>query len=142
MCGIAGFTSFTTAGYDRDDAIRAMMRAIMHRGPDGEGCCQDADVTLGHRRLAIIDPAGGAQPMTDRTGRYTLIYNGEVYNYIELRKELEGRGHQFTTQSDAEVMLQCLAAEGTGALDKFDGMFTFALWDRQGRLLLLVRDRA
>ena len=118
-----------------------MTRVIHHRGPDGEGYYRDAAVTFGHRRLAIIDLAGGAQPMADDSDRYSLVYNGEVYNYIELRRELAQQGQRFRTQSDTEVLLQCLMSRGTAALNKLDGMFAFALWDRQQRQLLLARDR-
>lgn len=118
-----------------------MTQAVAHRGPDGEGYYRDSRVTLGHRRLAIIDLVGGAQPMSDSSGRYTLIYNGEIYNYVELRQELEKRGRCFATRSDTEVLLQCLVTDGFAALSKIDGMFAFALWDRQQRRLLLARDR-
>jgi len=141
MCGIAGFTTFGALSYDRDEVVRAMTKTLVHRGPDDEGFFRDAGVALGHRRLAIIDAVGGVQPMADSRGRYELAYNGEVYNYIELRRELEERGHRFSTRSDAEVMVEWLAAEGIAALDKFDGMFAFALWDRQERRLFLARDR-
>jgi len=118
-----------------------MTRTLAHRGPDGEGYYQDSGIVLGHRRLAIIDLIGGAQPMSDSSVRYHLIYNGEVYNYVELRQELEKRGCCFATRSDTEVLLQYLMAEGVAALSKFDGMFAFALWDGQQRQLLLARDR-
>jgi asparagine synthase (glutamine-hydrolysing) len=142
VCGIAGFTTFGNADYDQDRIIRSMTQAIAYRGPDGEGYYRDSGVVLGHRRLAIIDLVGGVQPMSDAGGRYDLIYNGEVYNYVELRQELENRGCRFVTRSDTEVVLQCLATDGSAALRKFDGMFAFALWDRQQRQLLLARDRA
>lgn len=141
MCGIAGFTTLGDDRYDLQGVIRSMTRALAHRGPDGEGFFQDTGVVLGHRRLAVIDLEGGGQPMADRQGRYELIYNGEVYNYLELRRELEGRGHNLRTQSDTEVVLECLAAAGAGALNEFEGMFALALWDRQKRRLLLARDR-
>jgi len=141
VCGIAGFTAFSGSQSDQDQIIRSMMEAMAQRGPDGEGYFRDSSVTLGHRRLAIIDLDGGVQPMSDCSGRYHLIYNGEVYNYVELRRELEGRGHRFVTRSDTEVVLQCLAADGVAALSKFDGMFAFALWDCQQRRLFLARDR-
>ena len=141
VCGIAGFTTFGASQSDPDPIIRRMTEVIGHRGPDGEGYYRDAAVTLGHRRLAIIDLAGGVQPMADSSGRYHLVYNGEVYNYIELRQELESQGCRFSTHSDTEVLLQCLARHGPAALSKLDGMFAFALWDRQERRLLRARDR-
>ena len=141
VCGIAGFTSFGTGQYDQDQIVRSMTQTMAHRGPDGEGYYRDSSVTLGHRRLAIIDLVGGVQPMSDSSGRYTLIYNGEIYNYVELRQELEQRGRRFATRSDTEVLLQCFVADGFAALRKIDGMFAFALWDRQQRQLFLARDR-
>ncbi len=118
-----------------------MTRALAHRGPDGEGHYRDTTVALGHRRLAIIDPTGGAQPLADVSGRYVLVYNGEVYNYVELREELELRGCHLRTRCDAEVVLQSFIRDGAGAWEKFDGMFALGLWDRQERQLHLVRDR-
>ena len=141
VCGIAGFTTFAGSQSDPDQIIRSMTEVMAYRGPDGEGYFRDSGVMLGHRRLAIIDVEGGVQPMTDSSGRYHLIYNGEVYNYVELRRELERRGHRFVTRSDTEVLLQYLAADGVAALSKFDGMFAFALWDSRERRLFLARDR-
>ena len=141
MCGIAGFTTFAAADYDRQAVIRKMTAAVRHRGPDGDGYFQDPSVVLGHCRLAIIDLPGGAQPMPDRTDRYQLLYNGEVYNYLELRAELEAQGSLFKTRSDTEVVLECIARDGVAALRRFNGMFALALWDRRERCLLLARDR-
>jgi asparagine synthase (glutamine-hydrolysing) len=142
MCGIAGFTNFT--GRDEgggEGAIRAMTAALQHRGPDGEGYFADDVIRIGHRRLAVIDVPGGAQPMISRDGRHVLVYNGEVYNYVELRRELEARGVSFRTKSDTEVVLEALALDGIAALSRFNGMFAFAFWDRAERRLLLARDR-
>jgi asparagine synthase (glutamine-hydrolysing) len=141
MCGIAGFTTFASAPSDRDAVIRSMTAAVRHRGPDGEGYFQDSSVLLGQCRLAVIDLPGGRQPMPDRGDRYQILYNGEVYNYLELRKELEDRGHVFKTRSDTEVVLEWLACDGVAALRQFNGMFALALWDRAERKLLLARDR-
>jgi asparagine synthase (glutamine-hydrolysing) len=141
MCGIAGFTTFGQSGHDRAQVLRAMTAELLHRGPDGEGFFQDPNIALGHRRLAVIDLAGGRQPMSDSRNRYTLAYNGEIYNYLELRKELEERGHSFTTRSDTEVVLEYLSAHGSAALKKFDVMFALAFWDSHERKLLLARDR-
>lgn len=119
-----------------------MTDAIAHRGPDGEGCWTEGSVGLGHRRLAIIDLSpSGHQPMRSGDGRYSLTYNGELYNYRELRAELEGKGYRFTSTSDTEVLLYALAAWGKAALGRFNGMFAFALWDARERRLLLARDR-
>ncbi|MBN1269085.1 MAG: asparagine synthase (glutamine-hydrolyzing) [Kiritimatiellae bacterium] len=141
MCGIAGFTTFHKRLPRPDDAVRAMTATLVPRGPDGEGYHVADDVALGHRRLSIIDLEGGAQPMAADDGRYQLIFNGEIYNYIELREELEKRGRAFRTKSDAEVLLQQFAADGLKALDCLNGIFAFAVWDQQTRTLCLARDR-
>lgn len=122
--------------------LKAMTDAIAHRGPDGEGHWVEGSVGLGHRRLAIIDlsPAGH-QPMLSHDRRYVLSYNGEVYNYRELRVELETLGHRFYSTSDSEVVLCALSQWGLDALLKFNGMFALAFWDRQEKSLLLARDR-
>jgi asparagine synthase (glutamine-hydrolysing) len=141
MCGIAGL-------FDLDGApvspviLKKMTDAIAHRGPDGEGQWIEENVGLGHRRLAIIDlsPAGH-QPMISADHRFILCYNGEVYNYRELRADLEAEGVWFRSQTDSEVVLYALARWGTNALLRFNGMFALALWDRKERELLLARDR-
>jgi asparagine synthase (glutamine-hydrolysing) len=141
MCGIAGIVNF-----DRSPVspviLRKMTDAIAHRGSDGEGQWIEGEIGLGHRRLAIIDltPAGH-QPMISADHRYVLTYNGEVYNYKELRAELESMGYWFRSQTDSEVVLYALAEWGTEALVKFNGMFAFAFWDRKEKSLLLARDR-
>ena len=141
MCGIAGVVYLDAAPVS-PVTLKRMTDAIAHRGPDGEGHWIERNVGLGHRRLAIIDlsPAG-RQPMLSADQRYVLSYNGEIYNFKELRTELESRGHQFRSGTDSEVVLNALAAWGTKALDAFNGMFAFALWDRRERTLLLARDR-
>lgn len=141
MCGIAGVLHINgePASYT---ILKRMTDAIVHRGPDGEGHFVDGPLGLGHRRLAIIDLSpGGHQPMATPDGRFVISYNGELYNFNELRVELESLGHQFHSRSDTEVMLKALAHWGTAALDKFNGMFALALWDRQRKELLLARDR-
>ena len=141
MCGLAGVVSFTDARPDNSIA-RALGAALAHRGPDGEGVYSSDRVLLVHRRLAIIDPTpAGAQPMADRDGRYRIVYNGEVYNYQELRAELEGRGEQFRTTSDTEVLLRLLVCDGPDGLARVRGMFALALWDERDRTLLVARDR-
>lgn len=141
MCGIAGFINLT--GQAAEPArIQAMTDALVHRGPDGEGHWLERNVGLGHRRLAIIDLSNSAhQPMVSVEHRYVLSYNGEVYNYRELRKELEALGYWFRSDSDTEVVLYALIAWGEKALLKFNGMFALALWDRKEQSLLLARDR-
>jgi len=141
VCGIAGILS-------RDGSpvppvvLSRMGDALAHRGPDGSGQLIDGPCGLAHRRLAIIDlSAAGQQPMTTADGRWALSYNGEIYNFRELRAELHARGHRFRSQADSEVLLAALAEWGTDALLRLNGMFAFALWDRAERSLLLARDR-
>ena len=141
MCGIAGIAHLDNAPASQT-LLKKMTDAIAHRGPDGEGQYVDGSIGLGHRRLAIIDlsPAG-RQPMASVDGRYVLTYNGEVYNFKELRTELQAHGYKFITETDSEVVLYALIEWGTGALNKFNGMFAFALWDSKKKELLLARDR-
>ena len=122
--------------------VARMCDLIAHRGPDAEGVWADGHVALGHRRLAIIDlsPAG-RQPMTSMDGRLTITFNGEIYNFLELRRELEGRGHAFRSRSDTEVMLAAYREWGVDCLSRFRGMFAFAIWDARARTLFAARDR-
>lgn len=141
MCGIAGILSLDGSPAS-PVVLQRMTDAIIHRGPDDEGFFVEGPVGLGHRRLSIIDlsPAGH-QPMVSRDGRLVLSYNGEVYNFRELRAELEARGHQFHSKTDSEVVLNAFAEWGEGALDRFNGMFAFAVWDKRRKELFLARDR-
>lgn len=147
MCGIAGFIDDLAERPAREveALLRRMTDTLVHRGPDGEGIWLDAQagVGLGHRRLSIIDlsPAG-AQPMLSSCGRYVLSYNGEVYNFQELRRELEDKGHRFRGHSDTEVIAEACSAWGVQATAvRLNGIYGFAVWDRHMRLLRLVRDR-
>jgi asparagine synthase (glutamine-hydrolysing) len=144
MCGIAGGFSFAAGGGPVDRAVVARLNEWQRRrGPDGDGLWASADerIVLGHRRLAIIDTgAGGTQPMTDVTGRWVITFNGEIYNYRELRLELEREGRTFGTNSDTEVLINVVAAWGEAGLKKLRGMFALALWDSLERELWLVRD--
>ena len=141
MCGIAGIFNLNGEAVS-PVLLRKMTDAIAHRGPDGEGFFVDSFIGLGHRRLAIIDlSSAGHQPMQSRDGRYVLSYNGEVYNYQELRVELESLGYQFRSTSDTEVVLYAWSEWEEKALDRFNGMFAFAVWDKQECELTLVRDR-
>jgi asparagine synthase (glutamine-hydrolysing) len=141
LCGIAGILNRSGEPVSAV-TLKGMTDAIAHRGPDGEGMYIDGGLGLGHRRLAIIDltPAGH-QPMADEDGRFVLSYNGEVYNFQELRVELEALGHQFRSRTDSEVVLKALVQWGDKALLKFNGMFALAAWDKRRRRLLLARDR-
>ena len=141
MCGIAGYLHFSGKSADKS-ILKGMTDAIAHRGPDGEGLWHEQQVAIGHRRLAIIDPSpNGVQPMLSAEHRYVLSYNGELYNYPELRKELEAKGYWFRSECDTEVVLNALVEWSEKALDKFNGMFALALWDRQKQSLFLARDR-
>ncbi|NDB95886.1 MAG: asparagine synthetase B, partial [Verrucomicrobia bacterium] len=135
MCGIAGFTTHRHAPEQPGAALSAMTRALQHRGPDAEGAYTDPAVHLGHRRLSILDLAGGAQPMSSADGRWHIVFNGEIYNYLELRRDLEARGAAFRTQSDTEVLLQAWAEDGVDCLPRLNGMFAFAIWDSREKRL-------
>ncbi len=147
MCGIAGFFSSSrqVSRNDLENAVRRMCDRLQHRGPDDAGTWVDADagIALGHRRLSILDlsPAGH-QPMQSAGGRYVVVFNGEIYNFNRLRKELEDLGHAFGGHSDTEIMLAAIVQWGVeAAVKRFVGMFAFGLWDRQERVLWLARDR-
>lgn len=141
MCGIVGVLDLRGEPVS-DKMLMGMAAAIAHRGPDGEGFYVDGCLGLGHRRLAIIDlTETGRQPISSATGRYTITYNGEVYNYRELRRELEAQGHCFLSQTDTEVVLKAYEQWGDGCVARFNGMFAFAIWDRERKRLFLARDR-
>jgi len=142
MCGIAGIIRFSekTSHFE----IKKMTDAIAHRGPDDEGCWMNTEgnVALGHRRLAIIDLSDhGKQPMTSENGRFVITYNGEIYNYIELRESLQKKGHRFFTTNDIEVLLKLYELKGKDFLHELDGMFAFAIWDNEKKELFCARDR-
>ena len=141
MCGIAGILNVD--GVPADPAVlQRMTDAIAHRGPDADGCWTSAGVGLGNRRLAIIDLSdAGRQPMTNEDGTIVLTYNGEIYNFAELRAELEAAGHVFRSHTDTEVVVHAYEEWGLEALPRFNGMFGFALWDEPRRRLVVARDR-
>ncbi len=141
MCGIFGKLSFGGASPLGRDILRRMADCLKPRGPDDEGFYSDGPIELGMRRLSVIDVAGGRQPMSDETGRVTIVYNGEIYNFLDLRADLEKRGGRFRTRSDTEVMLALYLKKGIAFLDDLRGMFAFALWDRESQTLILARDR-
>lgn len=140
MCGIVGILNKDGRPVDRD-VLERMTRRLVHRGPDDEGFYLDGPVGLGFRRLSIIDLSGGHQPMSTPDGRFTTVFNGEIYNFLELRSELEKTGAIFQTRSDTEVLLHLYAREGERCLNRLNGMFAFAIWDRSEKKLFLARDR-
>jgi asparagine synthase (glutamine-hydrolysing) len=139
MCGIAAILS--TRKNIPENSINAMTTALIHRGPDARNIARFDRCHLGHTRLSIIDLAGGTQPMTDGTGRYSIVFNGEIYNYRQLRRDLERQGEKFQTESDTEVLLKAYTVYGEDALSRLNGQFAFALWDRQEETLFAARDR-
>jgi asparagine synthase (glutamine-hydrolysing) len=141
MCGIIGAVAAPGHAAPSEAVGRAMNARIRHRGPDDDGFFRDEHALLGMRRLSIIDIAGGHQPMHNADGSVQLVFNGEIYNYRELRAELAARGHAFYSHSDSEVIVQAYEAWGEGCFERLHGMFAIALWDARTRTLLLARDR-
>jgi asparagine synthase (glutamine-hydrolysing) len=141
MCGIAGKFNFDPARPIDPERLAAMTAVIAHRGPDADGFYVADGIGLGHRRLSIIDLSTGHQPLANEDRTIWIVFNGEVYNFSDLRTELEGFGHRFRTHSDTEVIVHAYEQWGDRAVDRFRGMFAFALWDSLKRRLLLVRDR-
>jgi len=141
MCGIVGIVDVNGESISKD-LLKRMTDVIAYRGPDGEGQWAEGAVGLGHRRLAIIDlsPAG-RQPMADAAGTLIVTFNGEIYNFRDLRRELEAKGHSFHSQTDTEVILYAYKEWGTSCVNRFNGMFAFALWDKTRQTLFLARDR-
>lgn len=139
MCGIAGF--LRTSSGACSSTLTRMTELLRHRGPDDAGFFEDAFIALGHRRLSIIDLAGGHQPMANETGSLWVVYNGEIFNHSELRASLERHGHRFRTRSDTEAILHAYEAFGPACVERFRGMFAFALWDAANRTLFCARDR-
>lgn len=136
MCGILALI-----GTPWQSSVGAALQALHHRGPDAQTEWRRDDAVLGHTRLSVIDPVGGAQPMVSDDGRFVLVYNGEIYNFGELRRELEARGHRFGTRSDTEVVLRGFLEWGRNVAARLDGMFAFAVWDAKERRLFAARDR-
>jgi len=141
MCGIVGIVASPGGALPDETVAHAMIEAITHRGPDDEGIYRDDQAMLGVRRLSIIDLAGGHQPVHNEDGSVQAVCNGEIYNYRELRGELETRGHRFHTDSDTEVIVHGYEEWGDESFAHLDGMFGIALWDRRSRALILARDR-
>src|SRR5918999_5548182 len=139
MCGIAGIAS--RAGAVDPERLRAMSATLVHRGPDSDGELLDGPVGLAARRLSIIDLAGGDQPIANEDGTVHVIQNGEIYNFRELRAELERAGHTFTTRCDTEALVHLYEEHGEGFAERLRGMFAVAIWDSRRRRLVLARDR-
>src|SRR2546422_9809067 len=127
MCGIAGILNQSAA--PDEQTVRRMLGMIRHRGPDEFGIYLGRNVALGNARLSIVDLSGGQQPIGNEDGSLWIVFNGEIFNYVELRAELEARGHQFATTSDTEVLLHAYEEFGPKCLDRFNGQFAFAIWN-------------
>lgn len=141
MCGIAGLINAGGTKELQTGWINGMMEAIYHRGPDGGGYYISPPAVLGHRRLSIIDLESGSQPMVEEDNRAAIVFNGEIYNFIEIRRELEKLGHTFKTRSDTEVLLKSYLCWGSDCLAHLEGMFAFAVWDKENQTLFAARDR-
>ena len=142
MCGICGLIDFTGQNsVDLKRAVQKMALRLAHRGPDAEGLWHEPGVAFGHRRLKVIDLVGSRQPMEDITGRYVIVFNGEIYNYLEIRKELEEAGMRFRSKGDTEVLLNAYAFFGERCLNKLNGMYAFVVWDKKEKVLFAARDR-
>ncbi len=139
MCGIAGVLAPNLDASQREQAVTRMIRAQHHRGPDDQGLYSQGPVTIGMARLAIIDPANGRQPMHSADGRFTIVFNGAIYNYRELQAELRAEGWQFRTNCDTEVLLAAFALRGAACLPRLRGMFAFAIWDKEKQTLFAAR---
>src|SRR5215470_4078897 len=134
MCGIAGIVKLNPQEHVDDARLKRMRDVLRHRGPDGEGLWIQGPIGLGHRRLAIVDVAGGHQPMPNEDETVWIVYNGEIYNHSVLRTRLLAGGHRYRTQSDTETIVHLYEETGDRCVERLQGMFAFALWDqRQGR---------
>ena len=141
MCGITGIINLNNDQIS-SSILKKMTDSLSHRGPDGEGLFIDKHIGLGHRRLAILDLSQkGHQPMISQDKRYIISYNGEIYNYLTLKTELESNGYHFHSNTDTEVILNAYSKWGKDCLNKFNGMFAFAIWDSKKKELFLARDR-
>jgi asparagine synthase (glutamine-hydrolysing) len=141
MCGIAGYWHFRSGRPAEQGIVERMTRCLAHRGPDDESVLLDGSLALGQRRLRVIDPRGGSQPMPNEDGSVQVIFNGEIYNHESLRSDLEARGHRFRTRSDTEVIAHAYEEWDEGCVERFNGMFALAVWDARRRRLTLARDR-
>jgi asparagine synthase (glutamine-hydrolysing) len=141
MCGIAGYWHFRSGRPASRQVLDAMTGSLHHRGPDEDGALLEGSVALGMRRLQVVDPAGGHQPMPNEDGSVHVVFNGEIYNHVELRSQLESAGHRFRTRSDTEAIVHAYEEWGVDCVEHFNGMFAFAIWDARRQQMLLARDR-
>ena len=141
MCGICGIVSIDGGPVDGEHTVRSMMQALVHRGPDDEGIYVGDRAVLGHRRLSIIDLESGHQPISNEDGSVWIVFNGEIYNYRELRADLLARGHVFRTNTDTEVIVHLYEEHGRDCVTRLHGMFALAIWDDRNKTLMLSRDR-
>ena len=142
MCGIAGIINFKKNISNDKDVLENMVNTLIKRGPDSFGYYYSPNVLLGHRRLVVVDPKGGIQPMTKTLNgyKYTIVYNGELYNTEDLRKELINNGFKFESYSDTEVLLTSYMCFGSDCVNKLNGIFAFAIYDEKNNIVLLARD--
>lgn len=141
MCGIAGYLKTDGSHCSDSEVLSGMLDTIVHRGPDDSGCFKSPTLNMGMRRLSIISIDDGKQPIYDESRRYALVFNGEIYNYLELRRQLEQQGHSFATESDTEVIVHLFEEHGEKCVDHLRGMFAFAIWDTHSEELFIARDR-
>ena len=142
MCGIAGIVSLDGASAPPQiDALERMAGALSHRGPDEFGLYRDQRAGLAHARLSIIDLSTGQQPLSNETGSLWIVFNGEIFNYVELRRDLEAAGHRFKTRSDTEVIVHLYEEYGVDFVEHLNGQFAIAVWDIPRQRLVLTRDR-
>src|SRR6266498_4069701 len=141
MCGLSGIYNYKTLEPVSERLLKAMNDTLVHRGPDDEGFYVSNEVGLGHRRLSIIDLAAGHQPMTNEDDTVWVAFNGEIYNFTDLHRWLEAKGHQFKTRSDTEIIVHLYEEKGEDCFRELRGMFAIAIWDRRKRKLVLARDR-
>src|SRR5262245_25562636 len=141
MCGIAGFHAASSPPEEVKLTLERMVASLDHRGPDEHGTFIDGRTGLGHTRLSIIDLSSGQQPMLSADGHVCVSFNGEIFNYVELREAMIRRGHRFRTDSDTEVILKAYEEKGVDCVGDFNGDFAFAIWDKRAQRLILARDR-
>src|SRR6267378_106542 len=141
MCGIAGYFALTPRSLAPREVLGRMVEAVRHRGPDDAGIYYDGRAALGHRRLSIIDLSGGKQPLATADGNLWVTFNGEIFNYVELRAELIARGAAFRTTSDTETILHAYHHFSPDCVQSLNGDFAYALWDRRNQRLVMARDR-